>query len=167
MHTRTRTRTPSRLPLTHTALEGTPAPAAAPAAAAAAAPEATPAVAAVAAPPPPPAPHHAAALPGRVPSIRFPPRRTLGGEVISTLSAAAQAAALAAVAGSGGGGGAHASTPAPLPSTLPPLSQRISGLYASSSDTKWYAGKERGVKLTASRLLSDKEMELIELGGAV
>ena len=30
----------------------------------------------------------------------------------------------------------------------------------------WYAGKERGTKLSQSRVLSEREMEMIELGGA-
>jgi hypothetical protein len=150
--------------------------AAAPVAAAA---EPAPVAAVAAAAAAPHVPHQAASTAShaaaRVPSIRFPPRRTLSGEVISTLSASAQAAALAAV-GSGGGGGGSAPSTTTTTTTITttttttravPLSQRISGLYASPSDTKWYAGKERGVKLTASRLLSDKEMELIELGGAV
>lgn len=31
----------------------------------------------------------------------------------------------------------------------------------------WYAGKERGTKLSQSRVLSEREMEMIELGGAM
>ena len=31
----------------------------------------------------------------------------------------------------------------------------------------WYAGKERGTKLSQSRVLSEREMEMIELGGAL
>lgn len=30
----------------------------------------------------------------------------------------------------------------------------------------WYAGRERGTKLSQSRVLTEREMELIELGGA-
>jgi hypothetical protein len=30
----------------------------------------------------------------------------------------------------------------------------------------WYAGKERGTKLSQSRVLTEREMEMIELGGA-
>ena len=30
----------------------------------------------------------------------------------------------------------------------------------------WYAGTERGTKLSQSRVLSEREMEMIELGGA-
>jgi hypothetical protein len=31
---------------------------------------------------------------------------------------------------------------------------------------RWYAGIERGTKLSQSRVLTEREMELIELGGA-
>ena len=31
----------------------------------------------------------------------------------------------------------------------------------------WYAGKERGTKLSQSRVLTEREMEMIELGGAL
>jgi hypothetical protein len=156
------------------ALEGTPV---APAAAAAVPENAAPAAVATAGsvgaplPLPPPAstahPHAAPAPPPRIPSIHFPPRRTVAGEVISSLPAAAQAAARAALAPGGSGrampaAGAGAAAAA---QTLPPLSQRLRGL--DSSDTKWYAGKERGVKLTASQALSEAEIELIQLGGAV
>ena len=32
--------------------------------------------------------------------------------------------------------------------------------------TPWYVGKERGTKLSQSRVLTEREMEVIELGGA-
>ena len=36
----------------------------------------------------------------------------------------------------------------------------------SFSTGRWYAGRERGTKLSQSRVLTEREMEMIELGGA-
>ena len=37
---------------------------------------------------------------------------------------------------------------------------------APRARTPWYVGKERGTKLSQSRVLSEREMDVIELGGA-
>ena len=99
--------------------------------------------------PPPPSPPAAAApivapaapsTTARKPSIRFPRRVSSTGARISSLPAAAQAAAR----GDG---------------TDENLLVRLSG-------GKLYVGRERGTKLSRSRVLTDAEIEQIELGGA-
>ena len=51
--------------------------------------------------------------------------------------------------------------PGPPPKTeIQPHSQTV---FGSSS---FYAGRERGTKLSQSRVLTEREMEMIELGGA-
>jgi len=80
-------------------LEGAPPPKAA--AAAAPAPVAEAAPAAAAAPPPPPPPPPPSAAGHRVPMIKFPPRRTPDGEVISSMPAAQALAVTAQLMGVG------------------------------------------------------------------
>lgn len=114
------------------------------------------AAAAPAAPPPPPpsfaatpvvAEHHIptthAAPPPRRPSIRFPRRVTAAGARISAMPAAAQAAARDLDDGE---------------NLLARLTAGRGGLYI---------GRERGTKLSRSRVLTDAEIEQIELGGAM
>ena len=47
-------------------------------------------------------------------------------------------------------------SPKPAADKTPPGAMRL----------PWYVGKERGTKLSQSAVLSDREMEMIELGGA-
>lgn len=121
-----------------------------------------PAVAAAAAPaaaPPPPPPPASPSQPRkqaqrRKPSISFPARLTKAGVRISSLSASEAKAARAAIKAAELDG--------------PELAERLSrGRPAGSNATiPLYVGTERGTKLSASRVLSDREMEMIELGGA-
>lgn len=112
---------------------------------------AQPAEAAAAPPPPPPPPPSFASAPAvatstthhRRPSIRFPRRVTTAGARISSLPASAQAAARDLDDGE---------------NLLARLSAGRGGLYI---------GRERGTKLSRSRVLTDAEIEQIELGGAV
>ena len=117
--------------------------AAAPTQAAAAPPPPSPpqAVAAVASTPAPrPAPPTAPSN-ARRPSIRFPRRMSAAGVRVSSLPASAQAAAR------GEGDDEN-------------LLVRLSG-------GRLYVGRERGTKLSQSRVLTDAEIDQIELGGAV
>jgi hypothetical protein len=54
----------------------------------------------------------------------------------------------------------QASAAAPTPPSQPEAKE------ASFAAGRWYAGKERGTKLSQSRVLTEREMEMIELGGA-
>ena len=90
----------------------------------------------------------------RKPSISFPARLTKAGVRISSLSASEAKEARAAIRAAELDG--------------PELAERLSrGRPAGSNATiPLYVGTERGTKLSASRVLSDREMEMIELGGA-
>ena len=122
-----------------------------PAVPAAAQPPEAPAGAAAAPPPPPPPPPSSASAPvvttsathHRRPSIRFPRRVSTAGTRISSLPASAQAAARDLDDGE---------------NLLARLSAGRGGLYI---------GRERGTKLSRSRVLTDAEIEQIESGGAV
>ena len=107
--------------------------------AAAPAPAAAPAAPAVAATTIAPARHAA----HRTPAIRFPRRVTAAGVRVSTLAPAAQAAARSSGDVDDGD-----------------LLIRLSG-------GRLYVGREKGTKLSRSRVLTDAEIEQIELGGAV
>lgn len=52
----------------------------------------------------------------------------------------------------------------PQPKQQPSAAEQSN--VASFSAGRWYAGKERGTKLSQSRVLTEREMEMIELGGA-
>lgn len=118
--------------------------------------------AAAAAPPParpsavpsPPPPRKQTQQQRRKPSISFPARLTRAGVRISSLPAGEAREARAALAAAELDG--------------PELAERLSrGRPAGSNATiPLYVGTERGTKLSASRVLSDREMEMIELGGA-
>ena len=122
------------------------------------------AAAAAAAAPPPPGPSAPSPAPSpsprkqpqqrRKPSISFPVRLTKAGVRISSLSASEAKEARAAIMAAELDG--------------PELAERLSrGRPAGSNATiPLYVGTERGTKLSASRVLSDREMEMIELGGA-
>jgi pyruvate/2-oxoglutarate dehydrogenase complex dihydrolipoamide acyltransferase (E2) component len=124
---------------------------------AAVAPAAAPAAAAPS-PPPPSSPRRQQQQqnqsPRRKPSISFPARLTRAGVRISSLSASDAREARAAIRA------------AELDEHE--LAERLSrGRRAGSNATiPLYVGTERGTKLSASRVLSDREMEMIELGGA-
>jgi hypothetical protein len=45
----------------------------------------------------------------------------------------------------------------------PAQDRHAQSMFGSST---WYAGRERGTKLSQSRVLTEREMEMIELGGA-
>ncbi|CAL8462675.1 g2208 [Coccomyxa elongata] len=96
--------------------------------------------------PPPPPPH-------RHPSIQFPTRRTPEGVPISSLPAEEQKKYLGAP-----------ETSAEQPPQPQPVKQPVP--QPSFSTGRWYAGRERGTKLSQSRVLTEREMEMIELGGA-
>lgn len=106
-----------------------------------------------ASPPHPPLPRKQAPQ-RRKPSISFPARLTKAGVRISSLPASEAKAARAAIKAAELDG--------------PELAERLSrGRPAGSNATiPLYVGTERGTKLSASRVLSDREMEMIELGGA-
>ena len=129
------------------------------AAAAAATVTASASPASAAAPPPPPPPSSPSPVsrkqaPRRKPSISFPVRLTKSGVRISSLSPSDAKEARAAIKAAELDG--------------PELAERLSrGRPAGSNATiPLYVGTERGTKLSASRVLSDREMEMIELGGA-
>eukprot|EP00884_Botryococcus_braunii_P009503 jgi/Botrbrau1/18554/Bobra.0367s0005.1 len=86
----------------------------------------------------------------RQPHIHFPPRTTPEGIRISSLPASQQAQ-----------WESGQSTVAPQPSKAVKQEPRVSVPVG-----RWYVGVERGSKLSQSRVLSDREMEMIELGGA-
>ncbi|KAK9906813.1 hypothetical protein WJX75_008452 [Coccomyxa subellipsoidea] len=90
-------------------------------------------------------------LPHRQPRIKFPTRRTPDGIAISSLPIEEQKKYLEAPEA--------AAAPPPDPSAKQPQA-------ASFSTGPWYAGRERGTKLSQSRVLTEREMEMIELGGA-
>ena len=124
------------------------------AAAAAAAPPPPPPLHPAPSPPPPPSPPRKKQSQRRKPSISFPARLTKAGVRISSLSAGDAKEARAAIRAAELDG--------------PELAERLSrGRPAGSNATiPLYVGTERGTKLSASRVLSDREMEMIELGGA-
>ncbi|BDA46542.1 probable dihydrolipoyllysine-residue succinyltransferase component at N-terminal half [Coccomyxa sp. Obi] len=95
----------------------------------------------------------AAPPPHRQPSIQFPTRRTPEGVPISSLPAEEQKKYL---------GAPEASAEQPPQ----PQSAKQPSPQPSFSTGRWYAGRERGTKLSQSRVLTEREMEMIELGGA-
>ncbi len=48
----------------------------------------------------------------------------------------------------------------------PQVKQAPQKQAATFSTGPWYSGRERGTKLSQSRVLTEREMEMIELGGA-
>lgn len=54
--------------------------------------------------------------------------------------------------------------PQAAPQQAVPSTEDQKGTVVTSGP--WYAGTERGTKLSQSRVLSEREMEMIELGGA-
>lgn len=94
------------------------------------------------------------------PSIRFPRRRTPDGQRISALPAEEQEKYK------------EDSTPkaeqAPAAQSQPQPAARQGQKPAASDPNKFvpYAGQERGTKLSQARVLSAREIEIIELGGA-
>ena len=61
-------------------------------------------------------------------------------------------------------GDAHGAEKAPAQEPAPSTDDQKSTVL---TEGPWYAGKERGTKLSQSRVLTEKEMETIELGGAL
>ena len=61
-------------------------------------------------------------------------------------------------------GDAHGAEKAPAQEAAPATGDQKSTVL---TEGPWYAGKERGTKLSQSRVLTEKEMETIELGGAL
>ena len=59
-----------------------------------------------------------------------------------------------------------AATAAPPSATAPPLRDELSLSQRLRAAGPYYAGRERGTKLSQSRVLSEHDMEQIELGGA-
>ncbi|DBB00319.1 hypothetical protein WJX77_011327 [Trebouxia sp. C0004] len=94
------------------------------------------------------------------PSIRFPRRRTPDGQRISALPAEEQEKYK------------EDSTPraeqAPPAQSQPQTAARQGQKPAASDPNKFvpYAGQDRGTKLSQARVLSAREIEIIELGGA-
>ncbi|KAK9843646.1 hypothetical protein WJX81_000848 [Elliptochloris bilobata] len=115
-----------------------------------------------------PAPAPAPAAPsGKVPQapervgraqMKFPQRRTLDGKRISALPAEEQAKYLEQQAGP-----AAPAAPSEAPAKAAKPAEQPTSPRAR---TPWYVGKERGTKLSQSRVLTEREMECIELGGA-
>lgn len=97
---------------------------------------------------PPPEPPH------RQSSIKFPTRRTPEGVPISSLPIEEQKKYFGTPEASA------ESQPQPQQPAKQPAPQ------PSFSTGRWYAGRERGTKLSQSRVLTEREMEMIELGGA-
>ncbi|KAK9809216.1 hypothetical protein WJX72_011518 [[Myrmecia] bisecta] len=99
----------------------------------------------------------AVAAPHRTPSLKFPPRRTEDGRRISDLPAAEAKKYLEE----------HASREAAQPAAQP--SSRPAGAAAKPSRPtaqQVFRIVEPGTKLSSSRVLSQKEIDEIELGGA-
>lgn len=91
----------------------------------------------------------------RQPGIRFPRRRLPDGTRISDLPFDEQQQ--------------HSKAPPKQQQQQPSQSQSRSSKPDPPPQRKhvvWYVGKEQGTKLSQSRVLSDREMEQIELGGA-
>ena len=61
-------------------------------------------------------------------------------------------------------GDAHGAEKGPAQEPAPPTGAPKRTVL---TEGPWYAGKERGTKLSQSRVLTEKEMETIELGGAL
>lgn len=101
---------------------------------------------------------------GRV-SIRFPPRRTPDGQRISALSAQEQEKYKTQAAPPKEQPKAEQQPPA---QSQPQTPVRQTQKPAASDPNKFtpYAGQDRGTKLSQARVLSAKEIEIIELGGA-
>ena len=59
---------------------------------------------------------------------------------------------------------AHGAAKMPAQELAPSTDDQKSTVY---TEGPWYAGKERGTKLSQSRVLTEREMEMIELGGAL
>ena len=95
----------------------------------------------------------AAAEQGRVPGIRFPPRRTPTGERISDLPEQAQAAV-------SGGPPAPAAPAAAAAAAAPPKP-------AAAAAAGFKARAVKGGKVPPRRTLTAQEMEVIDLGGAM
>ena len=96
------------------------------------------------------------------PSIRFPPRMTPDGKRISDLPAEEQEKYRQQSASSAKQPQADQQAAPPQAAAKP--AQKPSG----SQPNKYmpYAGQDRGTKLSQARVLSAKEIEIIELGGA-
>ena len=96
------------------------------------------------------------------PSIRFPRRRTPDGQRISALSAEEQEKYRETDATSEQQGQSE------KPPAQPQAASRQPKKDSQSDPNKFvpYAGQDRGTKLSQARVLSAREMELIELGGA-
>ena len=118
------------------------------------------------------APAAAAAVAGRVPGIRFPPRVTPDGVRISSLPAAEAADWAARLAGGGGGSAAAAAAPA-APAVA--ASAASAGAPAVAAAAKPAAAPKPASGVTTTRLgrapartpLTDRELEAIMLGGAL
>ena len=96
------------------------------------------------------------------PSIRFPKRRTPDGQRISALSAEEQEKYRETDAATDKPGQSEKTSAQPQAASRQPQKP------SASEPNKFtpYAGQDRGTKLSQARVLSAREMELIELGGA-
>ena len=96
------------------------------------------------------------------PSIRFPKRRTPDGQRISALSAEEQEKYRETDAATEKHGQPEKALAQPQAASRQPQKP------SASEPNKFipYAGQDRGTKLSQARVLSAREMELIELGGA-
>ena len=94
------------------------------------------------------------------PSIRFPRRRTPDGQRISALSAEEQEKYKE--------DNAPKAEQAPPAQSQPQPAAKQGQKPAASDPNKFvpYAGQDRGTKLSQARVLSAREIEIIELGGA-
>ncbi|KAK9834936.1 hypothetical protein WJX84_007990 [Apatococcus fuscideae] len=106
----------------------------------------------------------------RQPSIRFPIRRTTDGRRLSDMPA--EEAEQYRMQAQGGEAGSKASAPQqqqqqgqPAQPSAPDQ-KPAEDAAARQRHMLWYQGKERGSKLSQSSVLSQREMDMIELGGA-
>jgi pyruvate/2-oxoglutarate dehydrogenase complex dihydrolipoamide acyltransferase (E2) component len=109
----------------------------------------------------------------RVPSISFPPRRTLAGERISDLPADKQAEALRQLASTSGAASSSHAAPAPAPSAPAAAPKPASALGFGAASLPAAPGKPAVAKVVlpawqapARRGMTAKEMESINSGGA-
>ncbi|KAK9808101.1 hypothetical protein WJX73_006301 [Symbiochloris irregularis] len=93
---------------------------------------------------------------GRRPSISFPRRRLPDGTRISDLPEEEQKKHLQQ----------HQDAPQQSQASQQGGSQQKPQSPPPRKPAPWYVGKEQGTKLSQSRVLSEREMESIELGGA-
>jgi 2-oxoglutarate dehydrogenase E2 component (dihydrolipoamide succinyltransferase) len=123
-----------------------------------------------------PAPSH------RTPGIRFPPRVTADGKRVSALPAAEaqvviqqwRSEAAAATPQTAAGGTSHSATPAAkhpdaadsLSKGAKPAAAAEAAALAAAAPSKSATGVRQLDKMPPRRELTEKEMELIELGGA-